>query len=490
MSGRVVGDDVGGNVPSGSDNEIAESGGEPGSEGYQRGLGVRQIQMMAIGGAIGTGLFLGAGEGIAKAGPSLIAAYAVAGGVIFLIMRALGELVSYRPVSGSFAEYAREFCGPFAGFATGWTYWIVWITTGMGEITAAGKYIKFWWPSVPQWLTALVVLGVLFLANLVSVKFFGELEFWFAMIKIVAIVGMILIGIGVLTIGFSDAGDTASVTHLWDLGGFMPNGVWQALLALQMVMFAYIGVELVGVTAGESDDPRTTLPKAINTIPWRIGLFYVGSLFVILSVVKWTQFEAGTSPFVAAFAKIGIPAAAGIINFVVLTSAMSSCNSGGLYSTGRMLRNLGDNRQAPTGVSRLSRRHVPANGIALSAVVLALGVLINWIDPEHAFVYVTSVATCGILFVWGMICVCQLRYRSQVKAGLLPAAFFRMPGAPFSTWVALVFLALVAVLLGFSHTTRMALYVGVGWAVCLVISWAVMRSRGSAAAQADTTTQG
>ncbi|MDX6362153.1 MAG: amino acid transporter, family, partial [Streptomyces sp.] len=326
-------------------SEAVQAAATDDGEGYQRGLGARQIQMIAIGGAIGTGLFLGAGKGISKAGPSLILAYAIAGVVIFFIMRALGELLMYRPVSGSFSEYAREFIGPFAGFVTGWTYWLFWVVTGITEVTAAATYMTYWW-DIPQWVSALVFTVILYAVNLISVKLFGELEFWFSMVKVTAIVGMILICAGILTLGFSDAGDTASVSHLWSDGGFFPHGVGNTLMTLQMVMFAFLAVELVGVTAGESKDPKTVLPKAINTVPWRIAVFYVGALIMILSVVPWTSFQPGVSPFVEAFEKMGLAAGAGIVNFVVLTAALSSCNSG-MYSTGRMLRDLALNGQGP-----------------------------------------------------------------------------------------------------------------------------------------------
>ncbi|NYI08149.1 amino acid permease [Allostreptomyces psammosilenae] len=445
-------------------------------EGYQRGLGARQIQMIAIGSAIGVGLFLGAGTAITTAGPSLILVYVVAGAVIFLIMRALGELLSYRPTSGSFAEYAGEFIGPFAGFVTGWTYWIMWVTTGMAEITAAGLYAQYWFPAIPQWVTALAVLVALFGANLVSVRLFGEVEFWFSMIKVIAIVGMILIGLGVLTVGFGDAADTASVTHLWADGGLAPNGVTQTLMTLQIVMFAYLGVEMVGVTASETADPARTLPRAMNAIPWRIGLFYVGALTVILSVVPWREFTPGTSPFVLAFDRIGIPAAAGIVNFVVLTAALSSCNSG-LYSTGRMLRSLSQRGQAPVAVRRMTRRRVPATAIACGAAVMVVGVVVNAVSPDRAFTYITSVATVGALWVWAVILLCHLRYRRAVAAGRLPAAAFRMPGAPYTTWLSLAFLALVLALLTLAPETRTALYVAAAWAVSVSLAYLLWSRR-------------
>ncbi|WP_455353503.1 amino acid permease [Streptomyces sp. SYSU K217416] len=454
-------------------NEAA--GGTP-EEGYERGLGSRQVQMIAIGGAIGVGLFMGAGANIAKAGPSIILMYALAGVVIFFIMRALGELLLYRPVSGSFAEYAREFLGPFFGYVTGWTYWLMWVVTGMAELTAAAIYMHFWFPEIPQWVSALVFLVVLFGVNLISVKIFGEVEFWFSMVKVTAIIGMIVIGLGVLTLGFSDAGDTAAASNLWAHGGIFPNGIGSSLMTLQGVMFAYLAVELVGVTAGESENPEKTLPKAINTLPWRIIVFYVGALLVILAVVKWTEFSAGQSPFVHAFEKIGIPLAAGIVNFVVLTAALSSCNSG-MYSTGRMLRDLAANSEAPKAFGKLNARRTPAVGIAVSVALMGIGVILNYVVPEKAFVYVVSVATAAGIWTWMMILVSHIRYRRAVDAGRLPASSFPAPGGAKFSWVALVFLVFVTGMIAYDKDARVSLIVAAVWAVGLAIGWAVLKSR-------------
>ena len=449
-------------------------------EGYERGLGSRQIQMIAIGGAIGTGLFLGAGKGISKAGPSLILAYAIAGLVIFFIMRALGELLMYRPVSGSFSEYAREFIGPFMGFVTGWTYWLFWVVTGITEVTAAAAYMTYWW-DIPQWVSALVFTIILYGANLISVKLFGELEFWFSMVKVTAIIGMILICAGILTIGFSDAGDTASVTHLWSHGGFFPNGVGDSLMTLQMVMFAFLAVELVGVTAGESKDPKTVLPKAINTVPWRIAVFYVGALIMILSVVPWTHFQPGVSPFVAAFEKMGLAAGAGIVNFVVLTAALSSCNSG-MYSTGRMLRDLALNNQGPKLFTRLTSNGLPLIGTTFSAALMMVGVWINYQWPGKAFDYVVSFATISGMWAWIMILVSQLRYRAKADRGELPRSEFRAPGAPFTSWFALAFIGMVIVLMGMDKDARISLYCAPLWALILGVTYLVLKSRNPEAA--------
>ncbi|MGW9421559.1 amino acid permease [Streptomyces koyangensis] len=462
-----------------SDGEPGPGRGGPstphGGEGYQRGLGARQIQMIAIGGAIGTGLFLGAGKAISKAGPSLILAYAVAGLVIFFIMRALGELLMYRPVSGSFSEYAREFIGPFAGFVTGWTYWLFWVVTGITEVTAAAQYMTYWF-DVPQWVSALLFTIILYGANLISVKIFGELEFWFSMVKVTAIVGMILICVGILTLGFSDAGDTATVAHLWNQGGFFPEGIGGTLMTLQIVMFAFLAVELVGVTAGESKDPEKTLPKAINTVPWRIAVFYVGALIMILSVVPWTEFQPGISPFVAAFEKMGLGVGAAIVNFVVLTAALSSCNSG-MYSTGRMLRDLALNGQGPKFFTRLTRSGTPLAGTTFSAALMMVGVWINYQWPGEAFNYVVSFATISGMWAWVMILVCQIRYRAKADRGELPVSSFRAPGAPFTSWFALCFLALVVVMMGNDPDTRISLYCAPLWAAILLVSYRVLRAR-------------
>jgi amino acid transporter, AAT family len=431
---------------------------EPTTEEYRRDLGNRHINMIAIGGAIGVGLFLGSGKALHQVGPGLILVYAIAGTMIFFVMRALGELLMYRPVSGSFAEYAGEFVGPWARFATGWGYWLVWIVTGMAEITAVGEYFQFWFPLLPQWIPALGALIVLTGVNLIAVRLFGEFEFWFALIKVLAIIGLIVLAALILVFGFSEIGDTASIRNIWSQGGIFPNGPTAALLSFQIVMFAFIGVEMVGQTASESTEPRKVLPRAINAVIWRILIFYIGALVALTALVPWKQFPADGSPFVHAFTLIGIPAAAGVVNFVVTTAALSSCNSG-IYSTGRMLRTLSEDGQAPRVASRLSRRAVPARAIAVTFGAMLIGVLLNYFVPEQAFTYITSTSTVGALFTWAMIVIAHLGFRRKVAAGEIQVGTFRMPLAPYSNYVVLGFLALVVVLLAFDDETRIALYV-------------------------------
>jgi AAT family amino acid transporter/D-serine/D-alanine/glycine transporter len=437
-----------------------------------RGLKERHIQMIAIGGAIGVGLFYGSAKAIDRAGPSLILAYAVAGIVIFLIMRALGELLLYRPVTGSFATYADEFVGRWAGFSTGWTYWVMWVVIGMAEITAAGIYVQYWL-DVPQWLPALIALVVLFGANLVAVRLFGEFEFWFAIIKVMTICAMIVIGLTIILFGFGALGDSASFSNLWESeGGFFPKGFEGPFMALQIVMFAFLGVELLGVTAGEAENPEKSIPSAINKVIWRVLLFYVGALIVIMSLVAWNQTDPDTSPFVKVFDQVGIPAAAGVMNFVILTAALSSCNSG-IFSTGRMLYSLARQGQAPASLGKVSRRRVPANGLIVSFAFMLVGVLLNYFIPEQAFIYITSIATVCGLFVWGMIVYSHMRFRQRTVV----RGRYAMPWAPVSNIFVLGFLAMVLVMLAFDADTVIALYVTPVWIAMLAIGYAVMRRR-------------
>jgi amino acid transporter, AAT family len=430
--------------------------------GLSRNLRDRHIQLIALGGTIGVGLFLGSAKAIHHAGPGLILAYAVGGIAVFLIMRALGELLTYRPVAGSFAVYADEFCGHFAGFATGWSYWFMWVVTAMAELTAIGIYVRYWFPEIPQWLPALVALVALYGANQLAVRVFGELEFWFALIKVVTIVALILGGLFVIFFHVGELGSTASFSNLWSHGGFLPFGILGVLLTLQMVTFAYQGVELIGVTAGEAENPEVVLPKATNGITFRILIFYIGAVLVIMALVPWTDLSPDTSPFVFVFDKMHIPAAASIINLVVITAATSSCNSG-IFSTGRMLYSLAQRGQAPAPFARLSAQYVPAIGINVSAAVMLIAVVLNYVVPEKAFVWVTSISTIGTLWTWGIIMIAHRNYRRAVVAGRARASTFRMPGTPYANWLVIVFLVAVTAMLGLDADTRVALYVAPFW---------------------------
>lgn len=450
----------------------------PNGQELSRGLKNRHIQLIAIGGAIGTGLFLGSGKSIHFAGPSIMLVYFVIGLALFFMMRALGELLMYKPITGSFTHFAETFIGPWAGFITGWTYWFCWIVTGIAEITAVGMYVQFWVPELPQWIPALICVAVLFLINIATVKAFGEMEFWFAIIKVVTIIALIIIGILLVFAGFQSHGAHASFTNLWQHGGFFPNGSKGFLLAFEMAIFSFVGIELVGVTAGEAEDPSKTLPKAINQIPLRILLFYVGALFVIMSIYPWNRLNPDASPFVRVFADIGLPAAAGIINFVVLTSAASSCNSG-IFSTSRMLYSLAEDGKAPKMFKKLNKRKVPAPALLGSTIMLLIGVVLNYfMKSTQVFTLVTSISSICFVWVWGVIMVAHLRFRKNMPEEAAKISF-KLPFAPVINWVVLLFFVFVLVVLGIAKDTRVALFVTPVWFILLVIAYGLTRKKKS-----------
>ena len=448
-----------------------------GDEGYAKSLSSRQVQMIAIGGAIGVGLFLGAGGKLAADGPGLIFSYAVCGVAAFFVMRALGELVLHRPTAGSFVSYAREFIGPWAGFTSGWLYWLNWAMTGVAETTAIGIYVHRWLPGVPQWVTALVALVVLLIVDLLSVRFFGELEFWFSVIKVLAIVTFLFVGLGLVLTGAGVGHEHAGPHNLTGHGGLLPHGLPVVLMSLQAVVFAYSGIEMVGIAACETQHPRRVLPRAINGVIWRIGVFYVGSVVLLVMVLPWTAYSGGESPFVTVFSRLGVPGAGDIMNAVVLTAALSSCNSG-LYATGRVMRALSTRREAPEFVGRMNDRHVPYGGILFTAIVLMFGVALNYAVPKMAFDIATSISSLGVVAVWATLVYCQLRLRAAAGRGEIDRPSFRMPGAPVTNWITLGFLAVVVALMAFSDDANQIAF----WCLPVVVvvlfaGWRAVRRR-------------
>ena len=444
----------------------------------QRNLTNRHIQLIAIGGAIGTGLFMGSGKTISLAGPSIIFVYMIIGFMLFFVMRAMGELLLSNLNYKSFIDFSADLLGPWAGYFTGWTYWFCWVVTGIADVVAIAAYTQFWFPDLPQWIPALSCVALLLSLNLVTVKLFGEMEFWFALIKIVAILGLVVTGLYMVITGFqSPGGDTASLANLWNDGGMFPHGLMGFFAGFQIAVFAFVGIELVGTTAAEAKNPERTLPRAINSIPIRIIVFYVLALVAIMAVTPWRDVVPGKSPFVELFMLAGLPAAASIINFVVLTSAASSANSG-VFSTSRMLFGLAQEGDAPKAFEKLSRRAVPANGLYFSCACLLLGAVLIYLVPDvvEAFTLVTTVSAVLFMFVWTLILLSYLSYRKH-RAALHEASSYKMPGGRFMCYVCLVFFAGILVLLSLRDDTRQALVVTPIWFVLLAVTYQLVRSK-------------
>lgn len=443
-----------------------------------RDLSNRQIQLIAIGGAIGTGLFMGSGRTITEAGPAVVVVYAIIGFFVFFVLRAMGELLLSNLNYKSFVDFAADLLGPAAGFFIGWSYWFAWVVTGIAEVVAITGYCRFWWPNLPVWVPALVTVLLVLAFNLFSVRNFGEIEFWFSLIKIAAILGLIVVGVVLVATGFvSPYGDRAALDNLWKDGGFFATGFTGMVHGFQIAFFAFVGVELVGTAAAETQNPSRTLPRAIDAVPLRVAIFYIGALLAILVVVPWRHFASGESPFVTMFALAGLGAAASVVNFVVVTSAASSANSG-VFSTGRMLFGLADEGSAPSAFRRLNRGGVPAPAVLLTAPLLLISVPLLYATGSviGVFTVITTVASLLFMFVWGMIVASYLVYRRR-HAQRHAASSYRMPGGAVMCWAILAFFVFVIWTLSTESETAVALAWFPSWFVVLAAGWLVVRRR-------------
>lgn len=409
----------------------------------KRGLKNRHIQLIALGGAIGTGLFLGIGQTIKMAGPAVLLGYALGGFIAFLIMRQLGEMVAEEPVSGSFSFFANKYWNGFAGFLAGWNYWVLYVLVSMAELTAVGLYVQFWWPEIPTWVSAAFFFIVINAVNLSNVKHFGEMEFWFAIIKVVAIIGMIIFGSYLLLSGAG--GPQASISNLWAQGGFLPHGWSGLVMSLAIIMFSFGGLELVGITAAEADDPRKSIPRAVNQVIYRILIFYVGALAVLLALYPWNQLAEGGSPFVLIFSALGSDITANILNIVVLTAALSVYNSS-VYCNSRMLHGLAQQGNAPRFLMKVDKRGVPVTAIALSGVMTLICVVINYLIPGKAFQLLMALVVAALVINWAMISLTHIKFRHAMNAQQVVPAF-KAFWFPFANYLCLVFLAGMLVIL-------------------------------------------
>ncbi|MFD1454237.1 amino acid permease [Levilactobacillus lanxiensis] len=454
----------------------------------QRKLSARQMQMIALGGTIGVGLFMGSGSTIKWTGPSVLIAYIISGVFLYLIMRALGEMLYVHPTTGSFATFASEYMHPVFGFLTAWSNIFQFIVVGMSEMIALGGYFRFWWPNLPDWIPGLVAITFLCIANLISVKMFGELEFWFALIKVVTIILMIIAGLGVILFGFGNGGHAVGISNLWTHGGFFTGGAKGFIYALAIVLASYQGIELIGVTAGEAENPQHTLVAAIRSTVARILIFYVGAIFVIVAIYPWDQLNQIGSPFVQTFAKIGITAAASIINFVVVTAALSGSNSG-IYSASRMAFTLADKGQLPRKVTLLNRHGVPFYSVIAISLGIAIGVVLNVVlpmffkDASQIFVMVYSSSVLPGMVPWFVILISEIEFRKQNPKEMANHPF-KMPFAPWSNYITLVFLAITLIFMFLNPETRVSILVGVVFlAIMTIIYFRKYQPREKAAAK-------
>ena len=451
----------------------APAAGDITDEGYQRTLSRRHVTMIAMGGAIGVGLFMGAGGRLASTGPALIFSYAIAGVIAYLLMRALGELIMYRQTSGSFVSYAGELFGKKGAYLSGWMYFINWAMTGVAELIAIGLYFQYFFPGVPVEISAVCALVLLVAVNLLSVKAFGEFEFWASCLKVGAIVIFLVVGTVMVVMNAQVGTGHASVSNLfYAQGGMFPKGGLVMILVLNAVIFAYNAIELVGITAGEMQNPEREVPKAIRAVVLRIVVFYVGSVTLLAMIMPSEQYKAGESPFVTVFAAMGLDWVGSVMNFVVITAALSSCNSG-LYSIGRIFRTMANNGHAPAWLTKMSSRYVPYAAILSIAGVYLVGVLANiWLGGSHAFDLALNTASIGVIFTWGSIFASQIMLRKKKgKISSLP-----MPGSPWTSWVGLVALFIITVLIGFDTMTApdgSVFMLGL-WTLCTIPFFAVV----------------
>lgn len=430
----------------------------------------RHLQLMALGGAIGAGFFLGSGAAIGQAGPALLIAYLIAGAMIYLVMRALGELTLAYPSPGSFAAYATRFIGPLAGFITGWSYWLAFLLVGIAEITGIGLLLHSQYPGIPQWLPALCATLVLYTINMRTVKSFGESEYWLSMIKVVTIIAVLLCGLAILVFKIGDVGIHAHIANLWQHGGILPKGFSGLLAAVPLVIFSFGGTEVIGLAAAETDRPEHALPRAINGVFFRIILFYVGSIAVVMMLYPWNSLNPNESPFVSVLKQAGFAGAATTLTFVAISAFFSSSNTI-LYGSSRLLHALASSGDAPARFQTLNKRKVPYLSVTLSGAVLMLGVLLNYLIPDKIFGYLLSACVWIALWVWTAIMLCHFNYWRAHSKGSTSRVSFRLPGAPYTNWAIIQLIGVIAMLIATSGTTRVTFYVITLWLAILVTAY-------------------
>lgn len=450
----------------------------------KRSLTSNQMQMIALGGTIGVGLFMGSSSTIKWTGPSVLLAYGFAGLILYLVMRALGEILYVNPSTGSFADYATNYIHPLAGYLTMWSNIFQFIVVGISEVVAVSQYLNYWWPNLPGWVSSVVVIATLTLANLVSTKAYGAIEFYFALIKVLTIILMIITGVLVIFMGLGNHWRPVGLSNLWAHGGFFTGGVKGFLFALSIVVGSYQGIELLGITAGEAANPKKAIVASVKSIVWRILIFYLGAIFVIVAIFPWNQLATVGSPFVETFSKVGITGAARIINFVVLTAAMSGTNSG-IYSASRMLYKLSQEGKVPKIFGKLSSHRVPSVAILTISFGILLGIILNIFlssfkgGAVNLFVLVYSSSVLPGMVPWFVILLSELHFR-RANPEIIQNHPFVMPLYPMSNYLAIISLLLIVVFMFINPDTRASVTVGFVFLMVLTINFMIKfrRKRG------------
>ncbi|WP_051291499.1 amino acid permease [Fictibacillus gelatini] len=441
---------------------------ETGSEGLDRSLTNRQIQMMAIGGVIGVGLFYGASVSVKLAGPAVLIDFVICGVLVAIVMRSLGEMTVEYPVAGSFSHYASALLGRRIGFLTAGMWWFYWVATVMSELAAIGKLVQYWYPSFPAWIPGLVALIFFTVSNLLAVRVFGEIEYWFAVLKVLAVLVFMAFGSLIILTGIFNNGEAVGINNLWINDGFMPNGWPGIFAAISLVVQAFSGIETLAVEAGESHDPNAAMQKAFKSVTFRILFFYIGSMLVMLCAFPWNKWIVHDgSPYVLMFSKIGIPLAAGIVNLIIILSALSSCNTG-LYGGSRMLFSMSKKGIYSQRFAKLNRNKIPHVAVWATAAMIFIGVAITYLAPDKVYVWITSASAFASLWTWGIILVCELAFRRRMIEQQTEIKY------PMPLWPVLPMIGLLLVLISFiaiatSPLTKISMFSGVAWLIVLLV---------------------
>lgn len=447
----------------------------------KRSMTAGQMEMISLGGAIGVGLFMGASSTIKWTGPSVLLAYIFVGVILYIVMRALGEMLYVDPGTGSFADYASEHVHPIAGYLAEWANVFQYIVVGISEVVATTEYLRFWWKGTSDWVAGVIIILFLLVANLASAKAYATLEFWFAMIKVVTIILMILLGFAVILFGFGNGGHPVGFSNLWSHGGFFTGGLKGFFFSMAIIVGSYEGIELIGISAGEVSDPHKAIVKSVKSVLWRILIFYVGAIFVIVTIYPWNKLDSIGSPFVTTFAKVGITAAASVINFVVLTAALSGANSG-IYSSSRMLYKLAHEGEAPKTFGHVSKRIVPSHAIIGITSGIFVGFMLNVLAQflnkslANVFVIVYSSSVLPGMVAWFVILLAELSFRRK-NPHLMENHPFKLPLYPYSNYFALIMLVVIVVFMFINPETQISVAVGAAVLIIAALIYVVKHQK-------------